>query len=46
MQNRFKPKFVNSFWVVFDNANYENVQVCYLAVEAERISNKMNKGVK
>ena len=40
---RYKVKFVNSYWVAFDTENYENTQVFYLRKDAVEAVKKMNQ---
>ena len=42
---RYTAKFVNSYWVVFDAVNYENVQVTYLRKDCIEVVKKMNTKV-
>jgi len=46
MKERFIPKFVNGYHVVFDTANYENVEVCYLAKECAQRCVQLNRRLK
>lgn len=39
---KYKVKFVNSFWVSFNTETYENTQVFYLRKDAEEAVKKMN----
>lgn len=39
---RYTYKFTNSFWKVFDNEEYTDVQKCYLRKEAKDICNQLN----
>ena len=42
MEN-YKVKFVNGFWVSFNNETYENTQVFYLRKDAVEAVKKMNQ---
>ena len=39
---KYKVKFVNGFWVSFNNETYENTQVFYLRKDAVEAVKKMN----
>lgn len=39
---KYKVKFVNSFWVAFDTEAYENTQVFFLKRDAVEAVKKMN----